>query len=184
MMPAGDPFSWTAEQLEVAIVVALRRGMFDQAHWFAQELVERDTAHGSAVLLAIQTGTQFANQTLTSAVAFDFDGVIHRYSGGWRDGSIYDPPIPGSLVGLWAVTQLAPAFIHTSREPEQVGPWLEARGFNVTIDDRDLTFWTVRDQLLVTNRKLPARWYVDDRGLPFTSWPQTLGVLVAPDRIG
>ena len=28
------------------------------------------------------------------AVAFDFDGVIHRYSKGWQDGSIYDEPFP------------------------------------------------------------------------------------------
>ena len=29
------------------------------------------------------------------SIAVDFDGVIHGYSGGWKDGSIYDPPVPG-----------------------------------------------------------------------------------------
>lgn len=26
-------------------------------------------------------------------IVFDFDGVIHRYSKGWQNGSIYDKPV-------------------------------------------------------------------------------------------
>ena len=32
---------------------------------------------------------------MPNAIAVDFDGVIHKYSKGWQDGSIYDPPMEG-----------------------------------------------------------------------------------------
>lgn len=132
------------------------------------------------------------------AVAVDFDGVIHRYSRGWQDGSIYDPPMPGALDGLRVLMATEAVFIHTSREPEQVGPWMEGHGFDVTIDERCgvcatvgattdcpmckgsglLVFWEERGQLLVTNRKLPARAYLDDLAVPFTRWDKALADLL------
>jgi hypothetical protein len=129
-------------------------------------------------------------------IAIDFDGVIHAYSKGWHDGTIYDPPLPGAIEGLHALMEQHAVFIFTTREPEQVMPWLESHGFDVTIDDRCgncpngipsictdckgsglLTFWNHQGQLLVTNRKLAATAYLDDRAVRFTDWDQALADL-------
>lgn len=135
--------------------------------------------------------------------AVDFDGVIHGYSRGWADGTIYDPPVPGAIEGLSRLMADAPVFIHTSREPEQVMPWLEGYGFDVTTDERCrtclntahlracpecrgsevLAFWNQFGQLLVTNRKLPATDYLDDRAVRFTTWPGALQELLQPDDL-
>ncbi|MDX5569832.1 hypothetical protein PYK79_50090 [Streptomyces sp. ID05-04B] len=136
-------------------------------------------------------------------IAVDFDGVIHAYTQGWQDGTIYDAPVPGALDGLRALMDQHAVFIFTTRQPAQVMPWLEAHGFDVTVDERCgvcpngipnicaackgsglLTFWNQRGQLLVTNRKLAATAYLDDRAVRFTTWEQALVDLLggpAPD---
>jgi hypothetical protein len=136
------------------------------------------------------------------AVAVDFDGVIHWYREGWRDGSIYDDPAPGAVDGLRELLAGHAVFVFTSRDPGQVAVWLAGFGFEVTVDDGcgrcagagarpedrsagrgcpacegsgRVRFWNRRGVLLVTGRKLPAQVYVDDRGLRFDgSWEQTL----------
>lgn len=146
-------------------------------------------------------------------IAVDFDRVIHAYSRGWADGTIYDPPLPGAIEGLRTLLDQDAVFIHTSREPEQVMPWLGQHGFDVTTDDRcgtclgagggqevdlddrpthpawtcddcggsgTLLFWNLRGQLLVTNRKLPAKAYLDDLAVRFENWDQALAALT-PD---
>jgi hypothetical protein len=152
-------------------------------------------------------------EALTMTIAVDFDGVIHAYTKGWHDGTIYDPPLPGALVGLRLLMEQDSVFIFTTREAEQVMPWLEEQGFDVTADDRCgtclgagggqeldaddrpagpawecdackgsglLTFWNQRGQLLVTNRKLAATAYLDDRAVRFENWDQALTDLVRP----
>lgn len=112
-------------------------------------------------------------------VAVDFDGVIHRYSKGWRDGSIYDPPMPGAVEGLQALMAQYAVFVFTTRPAAQAAEWLAGRGFAVRVDgDPDSPeFWNARGVLLVANRKLPAVAYLDDRAVRFTGWPRALSSL-------
>lgn len=112
-------------------------------------------------------------------IAVDFDGVIHSYHRGWQDGSIYGQPILGSIQALSTLMRDHAVFVHTTREPSQVAGWIEQsseRVIRCTVRPVEL-FWEELGVLLVTNRKLPAVAYVDDRGIRFQSWAQALGDL-------
>lgn len=105
-------------------------------------------------------------------IAVDFDGVIHQYSRGWADGTIYDPPIAGAIEGLRSLMKNYAVFVHTTRDPKQVSEWLNYQGIptELYIHDDAHTFWYGQDSILVTNFKLPAIAYIDDRAYFFTGW--------------
>jgi hypothetical protein len=115
-------------------------------------------------------------------IAIDFDGVIHAYSKGWRDGSIYDEPMRGAFDAIRSLMgQGIAVFVHTTRPPKPVARWIEQRtgyGIECTTQVHPLpwkrTFWNQTGVLLVTQKKLPAVVYIDDRALRFESWPQAL----------
>lgn len=113
---------------------------------------------------------------MTATIAVDFDGVLHAYSLGWHDGTIYDQPMPGAIEALRTLMDTYAVFVHTTRNVADVAVWLSRHGGFVCVVNRrdDTAFWNDRTRLLVTNRKLPAVAYIDDRALHFTSWPQAL----------
>jgi hypothetical protein len=112
-----------------------------------------------------------------AAIGVDFDGVVHAYSQGWRDGSIYDEPLPGALESIAGLMDTYSVFIFTART-ELEAAWIEQRsGLRCLVDDGQVGFWTDRTRLLVTNRKVAAVAYVDDRAIRFTSWGQALAEL-------
>lgn len=119
-------------------------------------------------------------------VAVDFDGVLHSYERGWADGSIYGDWKPGAVAALSQLTQQYAAFIHTTRNPKQVARWIERTSgyaFECTTRlprtwwGRRKPFWNTQGLLLVTDRKLPAIAYIDDRAIRFEDWWQSLRAL-------
>ncbi len=114
-------------------------------------------------------------------VAVDFDGVIHAYSKGWHDGTVYDEPVPGAVEALRTLMDTYAVFIHTARDIPQVSGWLTSRGFTCWTESFPgiiaPEFWSRQGVLLVTNRKLPALCYIDDRAIEFRDWDQALAAV-------
>ena len=117
-----------------------------------------------------------------STVAVDFDGVIHKYSKGWHDGTIYDEPVEGAFNYLKIIMSHHSVFIFTTRNADDVALWIEhnsdltceADGEVFDGGKHPVFFWNERDRLYVTNRKLPAIAYIDDRAIRFVNWHQAL----------
>ena len=91
-------------------------------------------------------------------IVFDFDGVIHRYSEGWKDGSIYDIPTPGIRETINKLSKEYRIIVCSTRcaEPDKL---------------KEMQDWCDRYEIYVDDfsvGKPVASMYVDDRAINFT----------------
>lgn len=108
-------------------------------------------------------------------LCLDFDGVIHRYSKGWQDGSIYDDAVPGFFEFAEAASEVFHLVVYSSRSKTEAGQmamalwmtqqrakWREAGGKSTT---GSITFE-------YADEKPPAFVTIDDRAVTFKGeWP-------------
>lgn len=87
-------------------------------------------------------------------ICVDFDGVLNDYHG--YDGDNLSTPREGAKEFLEQLYWHYEVIIFTARDPRLVMEWMDANGFCVDIH---------YDQ--ITNVKLPAVAYIDDRAIHF-----------------
>jgi hypothetical protein len=99
-------------------------------------------------------------ETHKQTILVDFDGVIHRYSQGWADGTAYDIPFDGAKEGLEELESMGyRVVIFSTRDADQIKTWLKKWRFA---------------EYEITNQKLPALAMIDDRAIRFLVWRQAI----------
>jgi len=113
---------------------------------------------------------------MKKTIAFDFDGVIHKYSKGWQDGKIYDEPVEGALEAI--VELLIKGYkvsVFTTREnTAEVRNWIIDKLHECKAVVSKVFHQFPREDFEVTNKKPIAIAYIDDRGIRFTNWKDIL----------
>lgn len=111
-------------------------------------------------------------------VAVDFDGVLHRYSYGWRDGSIYDKPVEGAAAAMRRLIDAGfDVAIYSTRaytrvmdgvtwpgQAQEMAEWLNLHGIPYS-------------RIWLEPGKPPYTILIDDRCVRFRSWRETLSHL-------
>lgn len=113
-----------------------------------------------------------AIQHAERSIAVDFDGPCHLYSKGWWTKDIYDPPTPGTHAALKTLSAAYGVFILSARDARDIVKWCRKQFPDLTfrLIPESTRYWDKKGVIGVTNRKLPALAYIDDRAIRFTSW--------------
>lgn len=105
---------------------------------------------------------------MARTVVFDFDGVIHSYTSGWKgEDTVPDPPVPGIREALKEIHDAGYEVVVVStrcatiKGHGAIEAWLYDNGLREYIDK-------------VCKEKSPAVAYIDDRAICFDGHPEAL----------
>jgi hypothetical protein len=128
-----------------------------------------------------------AQMSTKPIIALDFDGVIHGYSRGWQDGSIYDPVVSGFFEWAEEARKHFRLMIYSSRSKTEDGRrsmenWLSREltahvvmrdlmgkypnSNDVPMDHRTIEI-NLDEWFEFANEKPPAFLTIDDRAIRF-----------------
>ena len=109
-----------------------------------------------------------------SVVAIDFDGVLHKNSKGFHDGTIYDEPVDGTSEALDYLSSKYTLVIFTCKaKPSR--PLINGKTGIELIWEWLLKYNLAQFINSITHEKPRALVYIDDKGIKFENWKQTLG---------
>ena len=113
-----------------------------------------------------------------NVIAIDFDGVIHKNSKGFHDGTVYDEPIKNAKKGLEYLSKSYKLVIYSCKANpnrplingktgvELMWEWLDKYNLKNYIDD-------------ISYEKPNAKYYIDDKAILFLNWEMVMGVVNA-----
>lgn len=121
---------------------------------------------------------EMVETTEKNQLGLDFDGVIHKNSKGFHDGTIYDDPIDGAIDAVKYINETLgyDLVIYSCKATpdrplvdgktgiELIWGWLDKYGIKENIKD-------------VTYIKPNAVAYIDDKGITFTNWSDVIDQL-------
>lgn len=117
------------------------------------------------------------NKQESKNLAIDFDGVIHKNSKGFHDGTIYDGPVEGVYNALEQLSKSYTLIIFTAKAKpdrplidgkngiELIWEWLKKYKMDSFISD-------------IVSEKPRAIYYIDDKAIHFTNWKHTLNKII------
>ena len=112
-------------------------------------------------------------QDETYQIGIDFDGVIHRNSKGFFDGTVYDVPVDGVYEALQSISKNYTIIVYSAKARkdrmliknktgvELIWEWLKKYKLDKFVTD-------------VTSEKPRAVCYIDDKAFRFTTWSKSL----------